>query len=134
MIYAIVTSDIKGFLDLLGNPWANVQSLNDLVPHLINLVLVVAVVVFLFLLIIGGIRWITAGGDKTALEGAQKTITSALVGIILVFSAWAILNLVRYFFGLRDIPQGPCRSVGAVCGAGLPECCPPYTCHGVCTP
>lgn len=103
MIYATVISDIAAYLEQLGNPWKNIQSLDVLVPNLINLVLVVAVVVFFFLLLLGGIRWITAGGDKEALAKAQGKITSALIGIIIVFSAWAILNLVKYFFGLTGV-------------------------------
>jgi len=114
MIYGTVISDITGYLDQLGNPWKGVQSLDVLVPNLINLALIVAVVVFFFLLLLGGIQWITSGGDKEALTKAQGKITSALIGIVIVFSAWAILNLVKYFFGLSTV-SGP--------SAGQFDCC-----------
>lgn len=104
-------------------------TVNNLVAGVINLVSVVAVVVFFFLLLFGGIRWITAGGDKEALAKAQGTITSALIGIVIVFSAWAILSLVKYFFGITPPPSPPpCSHYGGPCGKDQPPCCKPYFC------
>lgn len=109
MFYGTVTSNIsniQNFLDLAGNPWSNVQTVQTLVPALIKLVLIAAVVVFFFLLLWGGIRWITAGGDKEKLAGAQKTLTAALIGIVILLSAWAIIALVQNFFGITLIGRG----------------------------
>jgi hypothetical protein len=71
----------------------------------IVLILIIAAIVFFFILIIGGVRWITSGGDKAATEAARSQITSALVGLVIVFSAWAILQLIELFFGI-DILGG----------------------------
>ena len=96
------TSDIGQYLDQSpgGNPWRDIQNINTLVPGLLNAALVIAFAIFVFLLIFAGIQWITAGGDKTKIEGAQKKLTGAIIGIIIVISAWAILGLVRNFFHL----------------------------------
>lgn len=66
----------------------------------IKLVVVIAAVVFFFILVIGGIRWIASGGDKAQTEAARNQITSALVGLVIVFAAWAIVALVKVFFGV----------------------------------
>lgn len=66
----------------------------------ISLVLIVAAIVFFFMLVIGGIRWITSGGDKGATEVARNQITAALVGLVIVFAAWAIMQLVGGLFGI----------------------------------
>lgn len=52
-------------------------------------------------LLLGGIQWITSGGDKAALESARNRIMNALVGLLIVGAAWAIFNLVGQFFGLE---------------------------------
>lgn len=70
------------------------------ISALIRLVLIIAAVVFFFILVIGGIRWIMSGGDKANTEAARSQITAALVGLVIVFSAWAILELIRIFFGI----------------------------------
>lgn len=61
---------------------------------------IVAGLVFFFMLVIGGIRWIMSGGDKGQTEAARNQITAALVGLVIVFAAWAISNLIGQFFGV----------------------------------
>lgn len=72
----------------------------SIVAGLIRLALVVAALVFFFILVIGGIRWILSGGDKTATEAARSQITAALVGLVIVFAAWAIAQLIKTLFGV----------------------------------
>lgn len=105
---ASITIDIGQYLQ--DHPWLQVSNFNLLIPGLINLVLIAAVVGFLFLILLGGIQWMTSGGDKNALENAKNRITAALVGIIIVFSAWAILSLVKSFFGITEW-SGPSKPV-----------------------
>lgn len=66
----------------------------------ISLVLVVAAIIFFFMLVIGGIRWILSGGDKGQTEAARNQITAALVGLVIVFAAWAIATLIGSLFGI----------------------------------
>ncbi|MBI2405611.1 hypothetical protein HYV21_00965 [Candidatus Microgenomates bacterium] len=88
-----------GQFQALGN-----LTVPSIVSGLIRLVLVIAALIFFFILVIGGIRWILSGGDKTATEGARSQITAALVGLVIVFAAWAIIQLVNVLFGI-DILQ-----------------------------
>lgn len=83
--------------------FANLANLSfaGIVQGLISIVLVVAAVVFFFILVIGGIKWIASGGDKAQTEAARNQITAALVGLVIVFAAWAILQLLDQFFGVN---------------------------------
>src|SRR3990172_4466187 len=85
-----------------GGQFAQLGSLTlgGIVSGLIRLVLVVAALVFFFILVIGGIRWIASGGDKAQTENARNQITAALVGLVIVFAAWAILALIKTFFNV----------------------------------
>ena len=76
-------------------------SFADLITYAIQLILIAAAVLFFFLLVLGGIRWITSGGDKGKTEAARGQITAALVGLVIVFAAWAIVQLVEAFFGVQ---------------------------------
>lgn len=69
-----------------------------LISNLIKLLLVVASLVFFFWLVLGGIKWIMSGGDKAKTEEARSQITAALVGLVIVFSAWAIAQLINALF------------------------------------
>lgn len=83
-------------------PFAGLKDLTagGIISGLIRLTLVVAAVIFFFILVIGGIRWILSGGDKQATEGARSQITAALVGLTIVFAAWAIIQLIKVLFGV----------------------------------
>jgi len=72
----------------------------EIVPVIIRAIFILAALVALIFLIIGGIRWITAGGDKAQTEAARNTITSALVGLLIVLAAYAIIRLIEFFFNV----------------------------------
>lgn len=80
---------------------ATTLSVEGMVSGFIKLILVVAGLAFFFILVIGGVKWIISGGDKAHTEGARNQITAALVGLVIVFSAWAILQLINTFFGVN---------------------------------
>ena len=73
----------------------------QIITGLIALTLVIAALIFFFILVIGGIKWILSGGDKTQTEAARNQITAALVGLVIVFAAWAIVQLIQAFFGIN---------------------------------
>jgi len=75
-------------------------SIGGMVSGLINLVLVLAALVFFFMLVWGGIRWITSQGDKGNVENARNQITNALIGLAIIFAAWAIMKLIETLFGI----------------------------------
>ena len=81
----------------------DINSINNAVSTIVTILLIVAVIIALFFLIYGGIKWITSGGDKAQLEGARNTIIAAIVGLILVFLTYFILNFIMQFFGLGTI-------------------------------
>lgn len=89
-----LNQNLGGFQNLAG------LTIPNLVSAFIRLAIVVAGIVFFFILVIGGIRWIASGGDKAQTEAARNQITAALVGLVIVFAAWAILALIKTFFGV----------------------------------
>ena len=84
----------------------------SLFPTLITAAFVIASLIALAFLIYGGIRWITSGGDKAGVESARNTIVAALVGLVITFLAYFIINIVFSFFGL-DFATFTIPSIGA---------------------
>ena len=89
-----------GLSNLLKTENPGVSFVQALLPSLVTLVLIVGVVVFFFMLVIGAIQWISSGGDKNGLEGAKGKITAALIGIVVLFSVFAIIKAIETFFGI----------------------------------
>lgn len=102
MFFQAVTSNIREILEQ-GEPfstWVGFE-LEAILNSLAGLAIIAAVVICFFFLLYGGIKWITSAGDKEALMKAQKTVTAALVGLVITFSVWAIIRLVKFFFGIE---------------------------------
>ena len=79
----------------------NITFGGDLFQTLITLAFIVASLVALAFLVYGGIRWITSGGDKAGVESARNIIVAALVGLVITFLAYMIINIIFGIFGLN---------------------------------
>lgn len=74
-----------------------------LISALVGVLLIIAALMAFFFLILGGIQWITSGGDKAGMEAARNKITHAVVGLVIVGAAWAIMILIQNFLGVQII-------------------------------
>lgn len=84
----------------LGNQ-SGASFFSKAIPSAIGLAFLIGSIIFFFMLVIGAIQWISSGGDKQALEGARSKISNALIGIVLLFAAFAIVSLIQKFFGIQ---------------------------------
>jgi hypothetical protein len=62
--------------------------------NIIGAVLSFLGVIFLLLTIGGGIMWMTAGGNTEQVGKAKKLITSAVIGLVIVFAAYALTSFI----------------------------------------
>jgi hypothetical protein len=100
LLTANVTSDFGNELQKRSSPVPTTITHQSLISGLITLILIAAAVLSFLFLLYGGISWIMAGGDKDKTAKAQGTITAALIGLALTFSAWAVATLLGIFFGI----------------------------------
>lgn len=97
-VYAADTLKITG----KSTSFSGLENLtvNGMVSGAISLVLIVVALIFFFILVIGGLKWITSGGDEKKVAAARAQITNALIGLVIVFAAWAIMKLIGSIFGI----------------------------------
>lgn len=88
-----LTSEVR---DLDGFDFAN-----SILPTLIGYAFLIAAAVFVLMLIIGGVQWVSAGSDKGRLESAKARITNAIVGLVVLVVMYALIQLVNQIFGLN---------------------------------
>jgi hypothetical protein len=89
--------------DSSGTNPAPLRDLETVFSRVVNIVLGAAGIVLFVMLVMGGIKYLTSGGDPKATEAAQKTLTSAIVGLIIVITAFLILRFVSAFTGSTGI-------------------------------
>ncbi len=93
-----------------------INNIVSVIRAIIRFILVVAFVLAFVMLLIGGIRWITAGGDEKAVGSARNMITAALIGLVIVLVAFALVRLIEVFFGINIISSGVC--IPTISGTG----------------
>jgi magnesium-transporting ATPase (P-type) len=78
--------------------------LSALIKVIISALFFIGALIFIIMFLWGGIKWITSGGDKAQLESARTTILNAVIGLVILFSLFAILSLLGTLFDI-DIFQ-----------------------------
>ncbi len=79
--------------------------IGKVIGSLIQLALAAAGLLFFAMLILGGFKYLTAGGDEKAAASARGTLTQAFIGLIIIVAAFLISQLLFKIFGLEGIIQ-----------------------------
>lgn len=88
-----------------GNPLGadNLQGVGGLVSLFLNIAFVIAGLILLIFFIMGGIGMISSAGQSNPqkAEEAKKTVTSAIIGFVIVFASYWIVQLIGKFTGVQ---------------------------------
>ena len=82
-----------------GDP-ATIQDLEVIFARIVSVVAAFAGIAALFMLIAGGFRFLTSGGDPKATAAARSTITYAIIGLVLLVGVWLVLKILETFTGV----------------------------------
>jgi hypothetical protein len=90
----------------------NILTLSCIFPLIANIIywmLIFSGTVALIVIILAGIRLIISGGEAKTVESAKKGITYALLGLLLIFLSFLIMNIIASVTNvacLSDITKG----------------------------
>ena len=68
------------------------------VGSVINVALSLVGLIFLILMVYGGYLWLTSRGDEGQIDKSKEIIRAAIIGLVIVMSAYAITVLVTSRF------------------------------------
>lgn len=66
----------------------------EIIRKIINFLLYLIGVIAVIMIIVGGLRYVTSGGNSSQVSSAKDTILYAVVGLIVAIAAYAIVNFV----------------------------------------
>lgn len=72
--------------DLFGNA--------GVFKQITNTVLYIVGIIAVVMLIVGGIKYLLSGGDAKKVTDAKNTVLYAIIGLVIAFLAYAIVNFV----------------------------------------
>lgn len=77
----------------------DVSNLNGFLGNVLDLLVAIGGLVALAFLILGGIKYVTSGGDASKAEGARKQVIAALIGLVIVIASFILLHLILIVIG-----------------------------------
>lgn len=70
------------------------EKVNAMITNVINIFSIIVGVVSVIMIIIGGLKYITSGGDSGNVTGAKNTILYAIIGLVIVALSQIIVKFV----------------------------------------
>ena len=93
-----INSAIFGSLEKLfggsADSPAGAKDLGKLIIAVVQILLVVAASVATIFLIVGGYRYVTASGSEEQTEAAKKTMSGAIIGLVVIVLSFAIVRII----------------------------------------
>ncbi len=83
-----------------------ITDVGSLISSFMGVALLASALMVFGFLILGGVQWITSGGDKGKTESARNKITAAIIGLAIVASSYALMQIIAYFFGINIFGSG----------------------------
>lgn len=75
--------------------------ISQFLSRIIELIYIVAGIIFVFMVILSAIQWIISGGDKEAVSKARARLTYAIIGIVLLALAFVFIKLIGQITGFE---------------------------------
>lgn len=105
----ITTGPITSLKDCFSDPnnVAGSAATLDCIPliffNVLKFIFGFSAIVALFFVFFAGFKFLTSGGDAKQVEGARKTLTYAIIGLIVVLLSFAILKVISAVTGVGCI-------------------------------
>lgn len=90
----------------MGNPPATLEKLEIIFENVVVTLLALGGITLFIMLLTGGFKYLTSGGDPKAVEGAQKTLTYAIGGLVLLAGSYMILRIIATITGTDGVVPG----------------------------
>jgi len=82
---------------------ATIQGLECLFYNILQVIAIIAGLVFLFMFISGGYSYLFSGGDEKKVAQASATLGSSILGLVGIIASWLILRFIQNFTGVNVV-------------------------------
>lgn len=85
---------ITNYPGVLSNLRPNME-LNELISIIFRFILMMAGLAAFIMVVWGGVKHLTSAGDPSKITDAKEQIFGAVLGLVIIFSSWMILNTIN---------------------------------------
>jgi hypothetical protein len=104
-----------------GMPSGGASSVAELIAWGFRVAFIVIIVAAFIFLIVSGIQWIASQGDKGKIEAARKRLIFSIVGLVVAFSAFLIIDTVGDIVGVNLLNIRNVRTERGACSNSNPR-------------
>jgi hypothetical protein len=83
------------------NDVASIQGLECLFFNVLQVIVFLAGIAFLFMFISGGFKYLFSSGEQKAVAAASSTLTMAFIGLVGIIASWLIISFIQKFTGVN---------------------------------
>lgn len=83
----------------------NLTSLGSIISTVIPYLFGIAGFLLLLYLIFGGFSYMLSGGDPKAVESAKQKITNAVIGFVIIFAAYWLVQILGIVLGVKQFGE-----------------------------
>jgi hypothetical protein len=66
----------------------------EIAGSVINVIMGFLGIIAVVIILLGGFKWMTAGGDESKIEEAKKLMTAGVIGLVIILAAWGVTTFV----------------------------------------
>lgn len=82
---------------------ATIQGVECLFYNVLQVIVYIAGLAFIFMFISGGFQYLTSAGDPKATAQSSSTLAMAILGLVGIILSWLILKFIRDFTGVNVV-------------------------------
>lgn len=103
VLLIITTNNIYAAGCSAGSIQKDFTCLTDVYSNFLNNAMYGAAILFLIMIISGGIKWLTSSGDPKDIENARGRMTYAVFGLLIMIISWFIIKFINEFSNISVI-------------------------------
>lgn len=82
-------------------PGGGIKTVAIILRNGFTILIIITIILTLIFLVLGGIQWITSGGEKEKIQGARSKLTYAVIGLVVALSSFFIISIMGFIFGVN---------------------------------
>jgi hypothetical protein len=96
-----VQTGLSGIQQSFGfsSPLTGATTASQFAIQIINIMLMFSGIVAVFFIIIGGYQYLTSGGNAESAEAGRKTVTNAIIGLVIIILSYVVINVIVNLVG-----------------------------------
>lgn len=96
LIPAVFAKELPTFED---TGVASIASLETLFSNIVRIVMSLGAVALFLMFVVGGFSFLFSGGDQKKLEQARGTLSNAIIGLVIIVTAYLLIKFIGVFTG-----------------------------------